>query len=110
MIRFRAATDIYWDGIRVIAVTLNADGRISHVAEPVQFTMKAITPGDMIGAPTFEFTAADAKSLMTALWEAGVRPADFKNANGEINRMEAHLEDMRRLVFVTDAAPKKGSL
>lgn len=107
MIVFRAATDIYWgDGVRVIAAHLDAQGKLYAVAEPAKFTMKQIQPHDLIAEPTFQFTADEAKNLMTALWEAGVRPANVPNASGEINRIEAHLADMRRLVFKDSSIPQ----
>lgn len=106
MIVFRAATDIYWgDGVRVLAAHLDAEGRLHAVAQPVQFTMQKREPHAPIIEPTFQFTADEAKNLMTALWEAGVRPANAPNASGEINRLEAHLADLQKLAFPSRAAP-----
>ena len=99
MIVFRAATDIYWDGVRVLVCHTDAEGKVSAVAEPVQFTMRQRGPGTPIGAPTFEFDKASADNLMNALWEAGFRPSGYKSPDGEVRRLEAHLEDMRTLVF-----------
>ena len=99
MIVFRAATDIYWDGIRVLACTVDAEGKISSIAQPVQFTMQERTPSTPILEPTFQFDSETANSLMNALWEAGLRPSGYKSPAGEVRRLEAHLEDMRTLVF-----------
>jgi hypothetical protein len=103
---FRAATDIYWDGVRVLAGVLDADGKLTTIAEPVKFVMKPRPLHMPIEEPTFEFTADAARNLMTALWEAGIRPAEFKHPNGEINRLEAHLADMRKLVFSNEPQPQ----
>lgn len=98
MIVFRAARDINWDDVRVIAATLKLDGRIYAVAKPVEFDLK---PYDYrtLTDPTFRFTNDEAQNLMSALWEAGIRPAGVSSPSSEIKRMEAHLEDMRKLVF-----------
>lgn len=105
MIHFRAATDIYWDGVRVIAGSIDGEGKIASIAEPVLFNMVKREPHTPIVEPTFCFTSDEAKNLMTALWEAGIRPAGVSSPSAEIKRIEEHLSDMRRLVFKqSDAA------
>ena len=105
MIEFRASKDIlYGDWVRLVALQRDGFGKIAAVAEPVKFTLSKCEPGQAIQYPTLELDEQSALSLMNALWHAGVRPSDFKSPNGEINRLEAHLADMRRLVF--DAHPQ----
>lgn len=97
---FRAASIDWMDRVSVLACERDrATGMLSHVAAPLEFTMKPHEPGAFIQHGTLELDARAAVSLMDALWHAGVRPSDFKSPNGEINRLEAHLADMRKLVF-----------
>ena len=50
--------------------------------------------------PSVRLDHREAKALMSALWQAGVRPdVHDRDPNAQINAMTNHLEDMRRLVF-----------
>ncbi len=40
-----------------------------------------------------------AQSLMDVLWESGVKPSGGEGHTAHIRALNAHLEDMRRLVF-----------
>lgn len=51
------------------------------------------------GGPTLALDMRLARSLMDALWTAGLRPGGGKNTEQELTAMRYHLEDMRRLVF-----------
>jgi hypothetical protein len=105
---FRAASIDWMDRISILACELDrSSGKIAYIAKPVEFVMAPHT-GTMIQNGTMELDATAARSLMNALWEAGVRPSNFKNQSGEINRLETHLADMRRLVFATGGEPQNG--
>ena len=43
----------------------------------------------------------EAQSLMDALWNTGVRPSNGEGSVGQLAATEAHLADMRALVFKT---------
>lgn len=97
---FKAASLDWMDRVSILGCQRDhSTGKIAYVAKLVEFTMEPHKPGGFIQNGTFELDAQAATSLMNALWQAGVRPSDFKNPSGEINRMEAHLADMRRLLF-----------
>lgn len=49
--------------------------------------------------PSMVLAANSARSLMTALWEAGVRPYSFNDPRGEIARMEAHIKDLQQVIW-----------
>lgn len=49
------------------------------------------------------------QSVMDAAWEAGIRPSGYKDTERSITAMDAHLQDMRRLVFETPDQPKPTS-
>ena len=71
---------------------------VTHLAAPV--VMEPIPEDDAAAdiRPTFTLSEQAAQILMDELWSAGVRPSDY-GAEGQIEAMKAHLEDMRRLVF-----------
>lgn len=101
MMEFRAGMQP-WLGDDVAVLLCQRDhvrNRIMYVAKPVQWTMEQHDQDSLVLDPTFRLTRDEARGLMDALWQAGVRPTEFKNPSGEINRMEAHLADMRKLVF-----------
>lgn len=48
--------------------------------------------------PTFELLEKRAQQLFDQLWGAGFRPTDAGSAHGQLQAMDAHLQDMRMLV------------
>jgi len=55
--------------------------------------------------PTFTLPEEAAQKLFNQLWNEGFRPKDGTGNSGHIAAMQAHLEDMRLLVF----KPKGGA-
>ena len=51
--------------------------------------------------PTFSLEYETAELLMNQLWAAGIRPEADVGTQSMIKVTQAHLEDMRRLVFDT---------
>jgi hypothetical protein len=98
MIEFKAAYQDWMDRVAVLAFYRDGASRMSRVGQPLEIVMAEHKDGAYIDRPTLDLKAAEATSLMNALWSAGVRPTDFKNPDGEINRMEAHLSDLRKLI------------
>lgn len=95
--RFRAARDFQWDGVRVLIEEPGMDGQ-RRVVEPMQLTLKEVQRGDYC-EPTMQLDAMAAQSLMDALWEAGLRPTEARYPNDHVNALRDHLADMRKLVF-----------
>jgi hypothetical protein len=57
-------------------------------------------------------TEAEAQHLMDELWRAGLRPSEGSGSAGALAATQAHLDDMRRLVFemvVGSPVPKPGA-
>ena len=54
--------------------------------------------GDPIEKPSFMFKPSHLQALMDGLWERGIRPKDRRYEN-ELELKDAHLQDMRKLVF-----------
>jgi hypothetical protein len=53
----------------------------------------------MLVEPVMRFSNAQATNLMDELWAAGVRPSDGTGSTGQLAATQAHLQDMRTLVF-----------
>ena len=54
---------------------------------------------DLSVPPTFSLEYETAELLMNQLWAAGIRPEADAGTQSIIKVTQAHLEDMRRLVF-----------
>ncbi len=52
----------------------------------------------MLREPTLTLSLESAQRLMDELWRCGVRPTEEGTA-GQVAAMQAHLQDMRKLVF-----------
>ena len=89
------------DGVRTVAV-----------ADPLEFTV--VDPDDLESEvdPAVRLRVEEAQQLMDELWRAGVRPTEGAGSAGQMAATEKHLEDMRRLVFSSNASdqlpPKTG--
>lgn len=98
-------TTIYGRGLDVLLCTVDYQDRIMAVAEPIvfkagDFDSSYIAP-TLSGPPAMEFLQA----ALDAAWKAGLRPTNWRDERpGEIKAMDAHLQDMRRLVFKGDVA------
>ena len=66
------------------------------VAEPLTFRPLG---EDEIERPQFELNNSDAQSLMDQLWQCGLRPTEGAGSAGAMAATQAHLADLRRLVF-----------
>ncbi len=51
--------------------------------------------------PTARLSRAAMQGLFNELWKAGFRPKDGSGNSSTIDALRYHLEDMRKLVFVT---------
>lgn len=65
----------------------------------VTVNTERMSPTNIIGDPPIRLPYEVAQSLIDALWDAGVRPSSGEGHTAHIQALNAHLEDMRRLVF-----------
>lgn len=49
--------------------------------------------------PAFWLTEHNAQKLMDDLWNAGIKPSDYGDAEGALKSTKDHLQDMRRIAF-----------
>lgn len=73
-------------------------GGKSFVAAPLE--LSEYKRGALI-QPTARLSRSAMQGLFNELWRAGFRPADGTGNSGHVEALKYHLEDMRRLVFVT---------
>jgi hypothetical protein len=84
----------YHRRIEVVLVFEHPNGRM--VAEPVSF--KEIGD-DIVEQPTFDLSQEQGQRLMDQLWDCGLRPTEGTGSAGAMAAVQAHLADMRTLVF-----------
>lgn len=98
--KFRAAVVDYQNSVQILACELDAGGNVFKTVKPVELVQ---TPeenfGRLILEPTMQLKLSEAQSLLDALLDAGMRPTNLSNPSGEIQRINDHLQDMRKLVF-----------
>jgi hypothetical protein len=87
-------------GVHIAMVQTTANG--THVyARPQPLTMTVLRDEDdgMQHAPLFHITHEEAQQFMDELYRAGIRPRDGAGSVGQLAAKDAHLADLRRLVF-----------
>ena len=95
LVRFTAVRAEWNRNIELRAGVQMHDGTFS-VARPMVF--EPMARGSVVPAfAVVEFE--EAQRLMDALWQAGVRPTDGTGSTGQLAATQAHLADLRRLVF-----------
>ena len=86
----------YWhDGISLYMRQVTV-GEGHTVAQPVVF---APAPRDMSVDPMLHLTIHQAQEFMDELWGCGLRPSEGTGSAGAMAAVQAHLADMRTLVF-----------
>lgn len=89
------------DSIEIsLARITTVDGQRSvAVAENMQMrTLTADRVGEEIPA-LMALRPEEAQQFMDELWRAGIRPTEGAGSVGQLSAVQAHLEDMRTLVF-----------
>lgn len=97
--RFRAICRDFMNDVAILSYRPDADDKMRCIAKPVVLEFAERDLGTPIGEPTWQLHIDEARSLMTALWEAGVRPNGVSDKSEVLNAMKEHLEDLRRVAF-----------
>jgi hypothetical protein len=71
------------------------------VATSVKF--ERIEPGLIAPPAPLELSQDEAQRLMDELWHVGLRPSEGTGSAGAMAAVQAHLQDMRELVFGENA-------
>lgn len=69
------------------------------MATNIQFEAMSDDNTASISAPLIRLTMTEAQDFMDRLWDCGVRPTEAKGSAGQLTAVQAHLNDMRQLVF-----------
>lgn len=91
------------DSIDLLVVQPMYGTKSRSVAQPLTF--RTLEEGLYISEPTMSLDLKAAQQLMDSLWQCGLRPTEGKGSAGALAATQAHLEDMRKLVFVVNGSP-----
>ncbi len=97
--------DSPWSDCYEIAFFSKENGK-SYVGSPLE--MKAIKRGEIV-TPTARLGSVAMQGLFNEMWRAGFRPKDGTGNSGHVEALKYHLEDMRKLVFVTTETKQPGA-
>ena len=63
------------------------------MAKPVSFTVERHDPNSVYEEPTLAISPQSARSLMQALWDAGIRPEDANlSSPAEVTALKHHIK------------------
>jgi hypothetical protein len=88
-VKWLAQSTIYRDSIDLLAVIDYGSER--DIGMPMQLLMTKHERNQAVIEPTLALQPDSAKSLMQALWDAGIRPANWSSPDGEINALRNHV-------------------
>ena len=94
-LEFMARRENWNLGISLYARQMYSD-KDFYTAQPVVF--EEAEEGNII-EPFATLSIQSAQQLMDELWNCGLRPTEGTGSAGSLKATEAHLEDMRTLVF-----------
>ena len=72
----------YDDTVSLLAYLPDGLGQIHSYITPVEMALKEREIGGVLGEGTIRLPYDSARSLMNALWEAGIRPSEVKHPDG----------------------------
>ncbi|MBE2178898.1 MAG: hypothetical protein IAE97_00295 [Chthoniobacterales bacterium] len=109
-LQIHATRDFWYPGkeISLHAATFRPDGKLSARVSSIQ--LERIDEDSLI--PVCENDAAlridetAAQRLMDDLWNCGIRPTNVRHQSDALAATQAHLTDMRRIVFHTNQIPQ----
>lgn len=88
-LKWLAQSSIYRNTIDLVAVIDR--GNMLDVGQPVNLVMTTQDSASVIQEPTLALPPDSARSLMQALWDAGVRPAENTDRSGEVAALNRHI-------------------
>ena len=91
MIKWLAQSTIYRDSVDLLAVEDFGDG-VRYYGKPINMEMQKEEARGYVAEPTLALRPDEARSLLQALWDAGLRPANWGSPDGEINALRKHID------------------
>lgn len=96
----RVDRQVMWnDSLRVFYYRTEDDDGTQKVYLAATGEMKEITDAAVERSPTFSLRMEEGQQLMDELWRCGLRPTEGTGSAGAMAAVQAHLADMRKLVF-----------
>lgn len=91
-LKWRAQSTIYRDSIDLLGILDYGNGE-RHIAKRTEFTLERHEPHAPVYEPTIALSPDSARSLMQALWDAGVRPEDANlSSPAEVSALKNHIK------------------
>lgn len=87
---WRAQSTIYRQSIDLLA--LREIGGELEIIEPLVISVRRMNLYEAISQPSLALEPDSARSLMQALWDAGIRPAEFKSTDAEVIALKSHID------------------
>ena len=87
---------VVWTNSIEISIGVRAENGRMAIADPLTFRA---TDAGQIARPALTLRPQEAQTLIDELWNAGLRPSEGAGSAGAMAAVQAHLQDMRRLVF-----------
>ena len=97
-IKFVINRDTMWGDTFGLRMGIVSGDKIA-VAQQVQFKQLTEEEAVIEGAHAMVLKRDDLQSLMDELWTVGIRPTEGTGSAGSLAATQAHLNDMRALVF-----------
>ncbi len=94
-------------GLNIFIDEFTAGQQKNLLAQPLTFVETELYA--CCEAPTFSLSETGAQHLMDQLWACGVRPIEEVGTTKQVEAIQAHLADMKKLVFNYDTKIKKGT-
>lgn len=88
--KWLAQSTIYRDSVDLLAVC--DDGGRRTFGLPCRIVMQEQRQDEVIIEPTLALSPLAARSLMQALWDAGIRPNDGRGSEAEATALRSHIE------------------
>jgi len=95
-----------WNGIDLYVVKFDKDkvylltgNNAQTIERPSTFEFEKMDEFAMYANKSLSLMDSEAQELMDNLYSCGIRPTEGTGSAGSMEKVEAHLQDMRRIVF-----------
>lgn len=84
---------------RLISLHMVGENLLNGTRTIVQPVVMQEVKDDEMTPPMMQLHPESAQSLMDELWNAGFRPTQGKQSEGQVDAIGSHLKDMRAIAF-----------
>lgn len=90
-VTWRAQSTIYRDSIDLLGIRAIGNDEV-EVLQPMGFLVKTQRRNTEILEPTLALSPSSARSLMQALWDAGIRPETGNGSGEHVQALQKHID------------------